>query len=261
MAEATLQSFPPPSQETLDELLRTLIENYGTWSEYIKAVALLPQSCQDSLMGLGSNPFPVHPAALKRFCEMTDDKAWDVYLSKVRAAIALKPGEKSALLAAIPVAPSPAPAVKGIGRVTVSNLTAKNLTAQSLTANQSLKVPVCWANLSYGIPDTSPLANAHRLKNRQDQGERDRICNANIDDLIRLLGSRTGAAWEELKRLAKLLRQGTDLELQCFCKPHRCHADDVAFVLVALADQRGITATVAQLQARKIITQKSLDIG
>ena len=63
------------------------------------------------------------------------------------------------------------------------------------------------------------------------------------DPTNRRPNTKPGERWNELARLADLLRKGFDVRLGCVCRPNRCHAESIIREVKALAQKRSAEAT------------------
>ncbi|MBK6616608.1 DUF4326 domain-containing protein [Ottowia sp.] len=80
----------------------------------------------------------------------------------------------------------------------------------------------------------SVLGNRHRLSNYRDDDER----SLRIAEFARDLDEdceRRGPMHAEIERIAALVKSGSRVALQCWCKPRACHGDGIAVRVAALA--------------------------
>lgn len=140
------------------------------------------------------------------------------------------------------VAASPPPS-KSVGCCSVHNL----LSEPSLLLGGLNAFYIGRANPKQQLT-VGPLANISKMKNKS-QGERDRVCNEDLYRLIRVLEVQSGAAWDELKRLALLVRSGAHVKLLCWCAPLRCHGYAIALVVEGLAARRKVSEIIEELRS------------
>ena len=77
----------------------------------------------------------------------------------------------------------------------------------------------------------SPLANPYKLRNPNDDAERDEVCDKYERWLDRQMVTNNPAICAEIERLAELAHRRGELVLGCFCAPKRCHGDGIREVI------------------------------
>ena len=231
--------------------IATLKESYGSWDRYQEAFWELPERVVDGLLGIGGDTFSLDVEVLKVFC--SDDKKWSAYLSKVQERIL--PAQASTIPATEP-AMSPQKQLSAIGS---DSCIISNLLTEDYEASERTAVYIGRAMPSYGYASSSPLCNKTPVSG-QSQAARDKACSANAEDLIRVLKAQKGPEWDEIKRLALMLRDGKKLRLLCYCAPRRCHGSEVSIVITGLANRRPVPEIIKELQSRVQSVQATLGI-
>lgn len=212
-------------------LLNNLIANYGTWASYQSAIAALPEFVQSALR---TSP---------------DDGGFAVPLLVLDA---FREGYNGAEV----IQPTPEASArpsKGVATVSIHNL----LKEPVLLHPEANATYIGRANPRQGFNRTSILANVFRMKG-DSQLERDRVCDQDLQRLIRTLESRKGDRWDEIKRLSLVARKGEPVKLLCYCKPHRCHGDALCIAIQGLAERRKVPEIIQELQALLPAEQKTL---
>lgn len=83
-------------------------------------------------------------------------------------------------------------------------------------------------------PSGSPLQNHHPMQSK-DARERQRVIGLNKHDLEVDLAQK-GVRYTELKRIAAIVAEGSDVALQCWCAPQPCHGDDYVPIIKSMAE-------------------------
>lgn len=60
---------------------------------------------------------------------------------------------------------------------------------------------------------------------------RDDACDAYSKYIDEQMLDKTSRVYKEISRIKKLIEEGHDINLQCFCTPYRCHAESIKRVL------------------------------
>jgi len=72
--------------------------------------------------------------------------------------------------------------------------------------------------------EESPLHNPYHLRNRNDKEEREEVIQDYRSHLWEKI-QENGEEKEELLRLARMVKEGEEVDLGCWCSPLPCHAD------------------------------------
>jgi hypothetical protein len=97
-----------------------------------------------------------------------------------------------------------------IGKITVGKVMAKSSTSMNIRVDRK-----------------SPLGNPSYMKH---ESKRDEVCDEFILHLEKQAYS-DGPFRDELIRIFNLVKDGQDVNLQCWCAPKRCHADSIKAIL------------------------------
>lgn len=87
----------------------------------------------------------------------------------------------------------------------------------------------CTDTVRVPIHRGTPLGNPFPMENRS-QEERNRVCNL-YEEWIEPKLLDKGAELRQFEELLQIVRDGKDLELECFCAPKRCHGDTIKRLL------------------------------
>lgn len=98
--------------------------------------------------------------------------------------------------------------------------------------NRHHKQPVAPGATRVYIGRGSPLGNPFRVKPHGPYSRDEAITKFARYALTQGPGT---PFYQELERLAALVRDGQGLELECFCAPRRCHGDIIAAMVQELA--------------------------
>lgn len=82
------------------------------------------------------------------------------------------------------------------------------------------------SNNSIRVDRQSPLGNPFILRNAKDSKQRDVVCDQYETYLWKACKDEPEVR-KELIRIYRLVRDGNDVELCCWCAPRRCHAESI----------------------------------
>ena len=75
------------------------------------------------------------------------------------------------------------------------------------------------------VDRASVLGNPFVMKNKT-QAERDRVCNE-YEEYFNIEVKKPGAFRDKVISIYTMVKNGCDINLQCWCAPKRCHADTI----------------------------------
>jgi hypothetical protein len=74
----------------------------------------------------------------------------------------------------------------------------------------------------------SPLGNPYVINGYRD---RDKACDMHEEYLTEVLNQGNSPIMDEMNRIGNLLLAGTNVDLQCYCAPKRCHGDYIKQII------------------------------
>jgi Domain of unknown function (DUF4326) len=108
------------------------------------------------------------------------------------------------------------------------NKYASQITVVSKRASAS-KAPTGYTLID--VDRNSPLGNPFLMNGEH---ERDLVCNEFASYLSNHLG-KNNVVDQEVTRIANLIRSSQHVALRCWCKPRRCHGDDIRLAVMVRA--------------------------